>query len=177
MKAMKQMHATTAGGNAAHPGPRRHAAGYTLIELVVVMAIIAILALAALPLAEAVMAGQRERDLRASLVQIRDAIDDYKRAVDRGAIARVTPSGYPPSLQALVDGAPDIRPGHEGQRHHFLRRLPADPLAPADVPAAGTWRLRSHASPPHAPAPGADVYDVRSSSDGVALDGSAHAQW
>ncbi|HSH90244.1 MAG TPA: hypothetical protein VK996_09675, partial [Ramlibacter sp.] len=98
-------------------------------------------------------------------------------AADKGLIARVTESGYPPQLEALVAGAADQRPDTPGRQHYFLRRLPRDPFADPAIPAASTWRLRSYASPPAQPAPGADVFDVLSTSTARALDGTLYGQW
>lgn len=155
---------------------RRHAgAGYTLIEMMVVMALLSVLAAAVLPLAEVSQQRQKERELRRALWEIRDAIDAYKRAHDarefRDAPHRI---GYPASLQALVDGMPAA----SGQgRVRFLRRIPRDPFADPSLPAAETWALRSYASSADRPEPGADVYDVRSRSSRVGLNGIPVAQW
>jgi len=158
-------------GNRNHVGGGR---GYTLVELMVVLAILSVLALGVAPLAEVAVQRRREDALREALWQIRAAIDAYKRAVDMGAIARQSgASGYPPNLLALVDGVPGIG----GPRHYFLRRLPRDPFAPAEVPAEASWRLRSYESPADAPRPGADVYDVQSSSEGKALNGELLKAW
>lgn len=154
------------------------ARGFTLIELLVVMAVLGVLAAAVMPLGETLVTAQKEHELRAALREIRGAIDDYKRAADRGAVAIATgENGYPASLQALVDGTPDIRPQGKGQMQYFLRQLPRDPFADARLPAEQTWSLRSYASPPSKPAPGADVYDVHSSSAATGLDGSPYASW
>lgn len=152
--------------------------GFTIIELLVVMAVLGVLAAAVMPLGEALVKAQRERDLRQNLWEIRNAIDEYKRAVDAGAIA-VSPdqSHYPPTLAALVDGFVDARPQGKGRQLYFLRQIPRDPFADLAVPAEQTWRLRSYASPPDKPMPGADVYDVHSSSDATALDGSIYSKW
>lgn len=151
--------------------------GFTLIEMLVVVLIVGILAGAALPLAELQRRRAQESELRENLRSIRSAIDAYKRAWDEGRIEkRIDDSGYPPTLEALVQGVPDLK-DPKGARLYFLRRLPRDPFAAPDLPAAETWQLRSYASPPDAPAPGRDVFDVSSRSTGLALDGSALRDW
>ena len=125
--------------------------GFTMIELLVVMAILGVLAAAVLPLGETLLTAQKERDLRLALQDIRSALDAYKRAMDQspvaGASGNTTGSGYPPSLQALVDGTPDTRVAAKGRMLYFLRAIPRDPFANPQVPAEQTWRLRSYASP------------------------------
>jgi general secretion pathway protein G len=157
---------------------RRLMMGFTIVELLVVMAILGVLAASIMPLGETLLKAQKERDLRQALWEIRSAIDEYKRAVDRGATPlAVGESGYPPSLKALVDGVADSRPSTKGQVLYYLRQIPRDPFAEPDLPAEQTWRLRSYASPPDKPAPGADVFDIRSSSDALAMDGTPYAKW
>ena len=151
--------------------------GFTMIEILVVMAILGVLAAAVMPLGETLLTAQKERELRAGLWQIRTALDDYKAAVDQGWIERATVSGYPPTLQVLVDGVPDKRAQREGMRLYLLRRLPSDPFADPSLQPALTWRLRSYVSPPDAPKPGADVFDIRSVSDAVGLDGTQYSTW
>lgn len=166
----------------------RRPAGFTLIEMVVVVAIVSILAMAALPLQELALRRAREQALREALRELRTAIDDYKRAADDGRIAKAAgASGYPPDLQALVAGMPLLRapppaasaPARPGgvRRVYFLRRLPRDPFADPALPAAQTWALRASDSPPDAPLPGADVYDVSSRSEAIAIDGSRYREW
>lgn len=147
--------------------------GFSLIELLVVMAILGVLAAAVLPLAEVNLQRQREKELKRALWEIRDAIDAYKRTMDLQASADGA-SRYPPSLEALVSGIPDRR---SGGQVYFLRRIPRDPFAPADVPAEKTWALRSYQSPPERPEPGADVYDVSSRSQAVGLNGVPLKDW
>lgn len=152
--------------------------GFTIIELLVVMAVLGVLAAAIMPLGETLLRAQKERELKQALWEIRAAIDDYKRAVDRGnVILALGESGYPPSLKALEAGVANGRLGAAGQSMYFLRSIPRDPFAAPDLPAEATWRLRSYVSPPDRPALGGDVFDVHSSSDSVAMDGTPYAKW
>lgn len=155
----------------------RRERGFTLIEMVVVVLIVSILASAAMPLAALHQRRAKEAELRVALRTIRTALDDYKRAWDQGKIERrAGESGYPPDLETLVQGVRNATSA-KGGRIYFLRRLPRDPFADAALPDAKTWGLRSYASPPDAPAPGADVFDVYSQADGVGLDGTAYRSW
>ena len=73
--------------------------GFTLIELMIVVAIMAILATAALPLRELMVKREKEQELRVALRQIRTAIDAYKQASDEGRITKkADESGYPHRL-------------------------------------------------------------------------------
>lgn len=156
----------------------QRATGFTLIELVVTVAIIGVLVAGAVPLLELGAQRSREAELRTALRQIRTAIDAYKAAADAGRIARAADaSGYPPRLSVLVDGVRDLKDA-DGARIYFLRRVPRDPFfRDVAAPAEATWGLRSYASPPEAPAAGADVFDVYSLADGVGLDGVPYREW
>lgn len=153
--------------------------GFTFIELVITLAIIGLLVAAAVPLAEVTVKRAKEQELRSSLRQIRTALDEYKKAVDEGKITKkADESGYPPSLDVLVDGVIDGEDPARKRRIYFLRRLPRDPMSddPA-VPAARTWGLRSYESPPDSPREGRDVFDVYSTSAGIGLNGIPYRQW
>jgi general secretion pathway protein G len=155
-----------------------NARGFTLIELVITVAIVGLLATAALPLLSLSVQRSKESELRASLREIRAALDAYKHAAEQGHVEQeADASGYPPTLAVLVDGVEDAAsPDH--RRIYFLRRVPRDPLFPdGSVQPEETWGLRSYASSPDDPQPGDDVYDVHSMSMGKALDGSSYHDW
>jgi general secretion pathway protein G len=153
-------------------------AGYTLVELLMVMAILGILAAMAMPLAEMTVQREREREFKRALWEIRDAIDAYHRARESGALsAAAGTSGYPPSLVALTEPLTDARAERRGEVLRFLRRVPRDPFADASLPAERTWGLRSYLSDAARPQAGADVYDVYSLSDSKGLNGVPLKQW
>lgn len=161
----------------ARTPPRRRARGLTLMELVVTLALLGLMGMLAEPLAELSLQRAREQQLRESLREIRVAIDRYKQAADQGQVERkVGDSGYPPDLQTLVDGVPNVRSPRR-ERLYFLRKLPRDPFAPAEADAAASWGLRSYASGPDAPSAGADVFDVFSRARGSGLNGVPYGDW
>ena len=158
----------------------RHAlaAGFTLIELLVTLAILGLLASMAMPMLSTLQREHKESELRRDLRTIRSAIDAYKTAGANGRVASsVDASGYPPNLDVLWEGVPDLsRPDH--RKIYFLRRLPRDPFYPdQSAPADQTWGLRCYESPPDDPQSGADVYDVHSLSPQTGLNGVPYRDW
>jgi general secretion pathway protein G len=152
--------------------------GFTIIEMVITVAIIGLLASVAMPLAELTVQRSKEHELRHALRQIRGAIDEYKRAADAGRVAKAADaSGYPPSLDVLVDGVPNATDPKK-RRIYFLRRLPRDPFHIGPVaPASDTWGLRSYESSPHSPREGKDVFDVYSLSPATGINGVPYREW
>lgn len=146
---------------------RQH--GVTLIELIVAITILGILVGVALPVARVGMKREKERELRRALWEMRDAIDRYKDAADRGAFQiKLGSEGYPPDLETLVEGV-DV----QGKKVRFLRRIPKDPMT------GGTdWNLRSLQDDPKSTSwGGQNVFDVSSKSEGTALDGTKYKDW
>lgn len=165
-------------------GVSRGHKGFTLIELMIVVAIMAILATAAMPLRELMVKREKEQELRVALRQIRTAIDAYKLATDDGRVAKkADESGYPPRLEELFMGIPDAK-SPDKKLIYFLRRLPRDPMFTElnvagieNTPAVDTWGKRSYESPPDSPKEGDDVFDVYSRSEAIGLNGIPYREW
>ena len=154
------------------------ARGFTLIELVITVAIIAVLASVALPLNELIVARAKEQDLRRALRDIRDGIDAHKQAWDDGRLTKSpNESGYPKRLEDLVAGVEDQK-SPKRERIYFLRRIPRDPFAANEtLTNAETWGKRSYQSPPDEPKDGEDVFDVFSLSAGTGINGRPYREW
>jgi general secretion pathway protein G len=153
--------------------------GFTLVELIMTVAIIGLLATVTLPLAELSVQHSKEQDLRLALREIREGLDAYKQAVDDGRIIHsAEKSAYPESLQALVDGVPDAKDPTNKNKIYFLRRIPRDPMASnSSLSDSDTWGKRSYESPADDPQEGDNVFDVYSLSQGTGLNGIPYKNW
>jgi general secretion pathway protein G len=137
--------------------------------LVVATAILLILTGLAIPMARVSIKQQKEHELRAALWEMRDALDRYKDAADRGAFrTKVGSQGYPPDLDTLVKGI-DVN----GKKLKFLRRIPVDPMTGKDE-----WGMRSMQDDPDSDSwDGDNVFDVYTKSQDTALDDSKYKDW
>jgi general secretion pathway protein G len=151
------------------PTRRKGERGLTLVELIVTVAILAILAAGAAPIARYKVKRDKERELRYDLWTMRDAIDKYKDAADKGAFqTKVDSQNYPPDLETLVEGV-DV----QGKKVKFLRRIPIDPMT-----GKQEWGMRSMQDDPTSDSYGGQsVFDIYSKSQGTALDGTKYSDW
>ena len=156
---------------------KRSMAGFSLIEVMLTLALLGLLASIAAPLTETLVRRGKEQELKTALYQLRDAIDAYKRAFDAGYIEKsLNATGYPPSLDVLVEGVRDVRSA-KGAKFYFLRRIPHDPLIASKRDDDGAWGLRSYDSSAQNPREGEAVFDVYSKARGKGLNGIAYGQW
>jgi len=150
----------------------RSARGLTLIELLISIAVLGVLAEVAMPLVLVSATRTREMELRRALRKIREGIDQFKGEYDRARtnvqgsrtdfkkLVSVDRTGYPLTLDEMVQAK-------------ILRRIPRDPMNPD-----GKWVTRSFSDNPDSSlSDGKDVYDLRSASKAVALDGTTYNTW
>ncbi len=144
-------------------------AGLTLIELIIVITILSVLASAAVPIARFQVRREKERELRRDLWEMRDAIDRYKDAADKGGMVTKADSfNYPPDLETLVNGV-DI----QDKKVKFLRGIPIDPMTKSNE-----WGMRSNQDDADSESwGGQNVFDVHSKSTATALDGTKYSTW
>src|SRR3954447_6579039 len=144
--------------------------GFTLLELIVAAAILSILTMMAVPLARVTIQREKEKQLRQSLWEMRDAIDRYKDAADRQMFqTKVDSQNYPPDLDTLVKGVE----AQGGKKYRFLRSIPTDPMTKSKE-----WGLRSMQDDPDSDSwGGQSVFDVYTKSEGVGLDGTKYKDW
>jgi general secretion pathway protein G len=143
--------------------------GFTLLELIIATAILVVLSSLAVPLARVTILREKERMLRNDLWEMRDAIDRYKDAADRGGFrTKVDSQNYPPDLETLVKGE-DVN----GKKVRFLRKIPVDPIT-----GTTEWGLRSMQDDPDSDSwGGQSVFDVYTKSQGTGLDGTKYRDW
>ena len=149
---------------------KRHSqSGFSLVELIVAITIMMVLASAALPIARFAVRREKERELRNDLYTMRDAIDRYKDAADRGLFqVKIGTENYPPDLETLVQGI-DVN----GKKVRFLRKIPVDPMT-----GNSDWGVRSLSDDPDTESTnGENVFDVYSKSDQTAMNGTKYKEW
>jgi general secretion pathway protein G len=155
--------------------------GFTLVEMLVTLAVLAVLATAVMPIAKIAVKREKEIELHRNLRLIREAIDAYKKLADENKIEVEEDSeGYPPDLETLVKGVElKVDKGDEkGKKSDsktvkFLRRIPKDPMTDSF-----DWGLRSYQDEPDSEIWGGEnVYDIYTRSPGTALDGTKYRDW
>ena len=124
--------------------------GFTIIELMVVLALIVILASLAMVQYRRTIIYSKEAVLRDDLTKLRDAIDQYYADKNQ----------YPSTLGALASDG-------------YLREIPKDPITESN----STWQEVPAEPDSSNPTAGPGVYDVKSGSDGTALDGTRYSEW
>ena len=124
--------------------------GFTLIELLVVMTLLVVLATVGLTQYRNSIVHAREAVLKEDLFRMRDAIDQYY--ADK--------SQYPGTIDALVSDG-------------YLRKIPDDPFTKDNT----AWQAIPSEPDPNNPTSMPGVYDVKSGSDQMALDGTKYADW
>ena len=155
-----------------HSGPKANSrsSGFTLMELVIAATILSILTMMALPLARVTIQREKEKQLRQALWEMRDAIDRYKDAAERGMFqTKVDTQNYPPDLDTLVKGVE----AQGGKKIRFLRSIPMDPMTKGKE-----WGMRSMQDDPDSDSfGGQSVFDVFTKSTGTGLDGTKYKDW
>lgn len=149
-----------------------HAAGMTLLELIVSCAILMLLSSMALPLFRYAVIREKEGELRYDLRTMKDAIDRYKELADQHKFrTEVGSDNYPPDLDTLVRGV-QLGAGND-KKLRFMRKVPIDPMT-----GKADWGLRASGDDPDSTSwGGKNVFDVYSRSTGTALDGTKYSDW
>lgn len=153
--------------------------GFSLLELIITLAILALLVSVTLPLAYNTVKRNREMELHRGLRELRTAIDRYRdyhfSTNPPGQLIPIqerTPSGYPKTLEILVKG---FTPANrvDDKKIRFLRRIPIDPLTGTD-----DWATRSSTDEPDSNSTDDDdVFDVYTKAEGKGLNGTRYREW
>jgi general secretion pathway protein G len=150
--------------------------GVTFVEVIAVTAIVLILAAMAVPVGQTMVKRQKEIELRQALRQIREALDRFQKDSTlhegvRRSLNATNEEGYPEELEVLVEG---VDTGDAaGTKLKYLRRLPLDPMTGGEE-----WATRSSRDQPDSLfTDHINIFDVRSQSDKIALDGTRYDEW
>ena len=155
--------------------------GFSLLELIITLAIMSLLFGMAVQVMDYTAKRQRETELKVSLRTIRNGLEAFKRtATQEGFSVFETDrwdknTGYPKKLEYLVDGmkANSAIPGSETKTLYFLREIPLDPMT-----NSRDWGLRSTEDDPDSDSTdGENIYDVYTKSNGTALNGTLYKKW
>jgi general secretion pathway protein G len=153
--------------------------GLTLIEMLVVIAIVSVLASAVMPLSRMTVMRVKETELRGALRTLRTAVDAFHKDCITKKLASdsCTKDNFPESLDQLIQ--PLKLAGAGDKTRKYLRRIPRDPFGrPGATVDADTWGLRSYSDLPDSSQWGGEnVYDVFSKSDAVSSDGTKYSTW
>lgn len=128
----------------------RRRAGYTLIEIIIVMTIISILVSIAVPIYQKVVLRTKETVLRNNLFTLRTVIDEYTYDKQKG----------PQSLEDLVQAG-------------YLRQIPEDPITGSNT----SWKIIMEDALTSVSQTEPGIFDVRSGSDKTSLEGTPYAEW
>ena len=128
----------------------RRSSGFTLIELMIVMALIVILAGIGLAVYGNSVTRAKEATLKEDLFRMRDSIDQYYADKNK----------YPSALSSLVEDK-------------YLRMIPVDPF----TNSADTWQTTASEADPSNPAAEPGIYDVKSGAEQTSLDGTPYSEW
>ncbi|WP_007373504.1 type II secretion system protein [Kosakonia radicincitans] len=152
--------------------------GFTLIEMMISLALLATLASAAIPIYQRQEQQRNEEELRVALRDIRSAIDRYGQLVEEGIIEKdADMTNWPAWLDLLVDGVVNKKSPNK-EKIYLLRRIPRDPFCDCDGRKnTETWRVRASTQAPGETTGGKDVWDVSSTSSQPGLNGIPYAQW
>ena len=153
---------------------RRYAAGFTLLELILTLAILAVLTTAAIPIARNDAKRRREVRLKYTLETLRNALDRYHTDCVNGLVGpldrKLNDEFYPTSLEVLVEG---IHPPNTTTTIKYLREIPIDPMT-----GTREWGMRSVQDDPKSESWGGEnVWDVYSKSEETALNGTKYKDW